>query len=257
MLSREEIMRYSRQLSLPGFGRSAQEKLKTARVLVVGAGGLGCPALTCLTSAGVGAIAVADGDRVELSNLQRQWLFSDRDIGVNKAEAAAARLRVMNPHVCVTAHPIDIDETNAAGISRGFDVLIDCTDNLPSKYLLDKTCKLTGIPWITGSVYRYEGQVAVLNFPLSDTRRSPGYRDIFPGPGEESPASCAAAGIAPQVAGIVGLHLANEAIKLITGIGSLLSGEILHLNLLTLELSRFSVQGRSGLPAGRTLTATL
>ena len=173
-LSTSEILRYQRHLSLPGFGEAAQLKLKAARVLIVGAGGLGCPALQYLTAAGVGALGIIDDDRVNRSNLQRQILYTDADVGKLKADAAAERLIAMNPDITCVPHPTRLTTSNALKIISDYDVVLDCSDNFPTRYLINDACVLSGKPLIYGALYTFQGQVSVFNY-----QGGPTYRCLF------------------------------------------------------------------------------
>jgi molybdopterin/thiamine biosynthesis adenylyltransferase/rhodanese-related sulfurtransferase len=229
-LTPEERDRYLRHLALPGFGPAAQEKLKASSVLVIGAGGLGCPALLYLAAAGVGRIAIADDDSVDLSNLQRQVLYTVDDVGANKAEAAARRLRSLNPLISVEAHPVRFDRSNAIALVRACDLVVDGSDNFATRYLVNDACVIAGRPFVYGAVQGFEGQVSVFNLPGGPT-----YRCLFPeAPEPGSAPNCAEAGVLGAVTGIVGTAQACEAIKVLTGIGQPLSGRLLVWNTLTM-----------------------
>lgn len=228
MLTPDELKRYHRHLILEGFGNDKQLLLKRARVLVVGAGGLGSPALFYLGAAGVGTLGIADADTVDLSNLQRQILYTSADEGRLKTEAAADRIRAMNPHIALVRHPIRVTPANALDLVKAYDVVIDGTDNFPSRYLLNDACVLAGIPLVYGSILRFEGQVAVFNLPRPDGTFSANYRDLFPVPPEpESVPDCAQAGVLGVLPGIIGSLQANEAIKIITGTGEPLADRLM------------------------------
>ena len=225
--SKDELQRYARHLSLPGFGLEAQRRLKNAKVLVVGAGGLGCPILLYLTAAGVGTIGIIDPDRVSLSNLQRQVLFTEEDIGKEKVAVAKARLEALNPHVNILPYPFAIQPVNALDILREFDLVIDGSDNFSTRYLVNDACVLSNKPNVFGSIFRFEGQVSVFNVLREDGSRGPNYRDLFPSPPPPGQIpNCAEAGVLGVLPGIVGAMQANEAIKLITGLGDLLDGRL-------------------------------
>lgn len=235
-----EINRYSRHFVLPGFGEGAQLKLKKAKVLVVGAGGLGCPALLYLAAAGVGEIGIVDFDHVSESNLQRQILFTIDDLGKNKATCASTRLSSLNPHVSVKPLSQKISSTNALEILKGYDLVIDATDNFPTRYLVNDACVLLGVPLVYGSIFRYEGQVAVFNM-----QGSLNYRDLYPTPpAPGSVPDCEQGGVLGVLAGIIGSIQANEAIKVITGIGEPLAGKLLILDSLTLETQIITLTDR-------------
>ncbi len=213
---------------LPDFGEEKQRRLLAGSVLVIGAGGLGCPALLYLAAAGVGRLGIVDFDRVETSNLHRQVLYNAGDIGLSKAEVAAARIRAANPDTAVDVFNTRIDTGNALGIIAGYDLVVDGSDNFPTRYLVNDACVLLGKPLVYGSVYRYEGQVGVFNFPDSATGTRLSYRDLFPRPPapEEVP-NCAEAGVLGVLPGIIGTMQAGEAIKLLTGLGEPLAGRLL------------------------------
>jgi sulfur-carrier protein adenylyltransferase/sulfurtransferase len=241
MFSAEELERYARHFRLPGFGVAAQLRLRAGKVLVVGAGGLGCPALQYLAAAGVGCIGIADGDTVDLSNLQRQVLYGVDDIGKSKADCARERLLQLNPNVRVEVHNKNITRENAAEIIEQYDVILDCTDNFPSRYLLNDTAVAFGKPNIFASVSRFEGQVTVFNLLNKDGSRGPQYRDIFP----EPPAAgtvpdCAEGGVLGVLPGILGAIQALEAIKILGGVGESLSGKMLILDALSMQQKVFS-----------------
>ncbi|HSB94464.1 MAG TPA: ThiF family adenylyltransferase [Flavitalea sp.] len=219
MVSASEFARYSRHLALPGFGIEGQEKLKAARVLVVGAGGLGCPLLQYLAAAGIGTIGIIDHDIVSLSNLQRQVLFSVQDIGKKKAEVAREKLHDLNPIVIINAYPEKLASRNALSLFAQYDVIADCSDNFPTRYLVNDAAVLSGKPYVYGSVFRFEGQVAVFNQVLENSRRSGNYRDLYPQPplpGEVP--NCEDAGVLGASTGIIGTLQALMIIKLLAGI---------------------------------------
>jgi len=227
VLSPEELNRYARHISLLEMGVAGQEKLKAARVLVIGAGGLGSPVLLYLAAAGVGHIGIVDGDVVDASNLQRQVLYTMEDIGQSKAVVAKKRLEALNPYIDIRIYPFILTKENALEIIKEYEIIVDGTDNFPARYLIDDACVLTNKINIYASVHRFEGQVAVFNFPNADGTRGATYRDLFPTP----PASgmilnCAEEGIIGVLPGIIGSLQANEVIKIITGIGEPLAGKI-------------------------------
>ena len=221
-LSRDELLRYSRHLVLPGLGLEGQRKLKGARVLVVGAGGLGAPAALYLAAAGVGTIGLADADRVDVTNLQRQIIHGTATLGVRKVDSAKARLGDLNPHVEVTAIPERLTSANAREIVRQYDVVLDGSDNFPTRYLLNDACVLERKPLVYGSIFRWEGQVSVF------APGGPCYRCLFadpPPPGLVP--NCAEGGVVGALPGIIGSLQALEAIKLILGAGETLTGRLL------------------------------
>jgi adenylyltransferase/sulfurtransferase len=227
-LSSEELVRYQRHLSLEEIGTEGQLKLKKAKVLVVGAGGLGCPVLQYLTAAGVGNIGIIDFDKVEISNLQRQILFSTNDIGKYKAEAAAKHLEKLNPFVKFNIYKEKLTATNAVLLFKQYDLIIDGSDNFATRYLVNDAAVLSKKPFIYGSIFRFEGQVSVFNY-----KNGPTYRCLFPEPPNpnETP-SCSEAGVLGILPGIIGSYQALEAIKIITGTGQVLSGKLLMINTL-------------------------
>lgn len=221
--SHDELSRYARHLSLQGFGPDAQEKLKRSRVLVIGAGGLGCPALLYLAAAGVGRIVIMDGDRVDVSNLQRQVLFATEDAGQLKAEAAARRLRALNPLIEIVPLTERFTRDNALEQLREVDVVVDGSDNFSTRYLVNDACVLAGRPFVYGAIQGFEGQASVFNF-----KGGPTYRCLFPEPPEPgSVPNCSEAGVLGVLPGLIGTIQATEAIKLLTGIGEPLSGRLL------------------------------
>lgn len=228
MLSQEENKRYNRHLILEQVGKLGQEKLKAAKVLVVGAGGLGCPVLQYLTAAGVGTIGIIDFDTVDVSNLQRQILFTAADIGKNKAERAALHLSQLNPLVDFIIYTERLTVKNAIEIFREFDLVVDGTDNFSTRYLVNDACVLTNTPLVFGSIYTFEGQVSVFNY-----KEGPSYRCLFPIPPKEgSIKNCAEIGVLGVLPGIIGTQQANEVLKIILGIGEPLSGKLLIYNAL-------------------------
>jgi sulfur-carrier protein adenylyltransferase/sulfurtransferase len=227
-LTTEELKRYSRHLVLKEFGMECQLKLKDARVIVVGAGGLGSPVLLYLTAAGVGAIGIVDFDTVEISNLQRQVIFSSDDAGEKKAKAAAQKLRQLNPLPAFKTYPVKLTAENALEILKDYDVVVDGTDNFATRYLLNDACVLLDKPLVYGSILKFEGQLAVFNALKGDGTRSANYRDIFPEPpSPDSVPNCEQAGVIGILPGIIGTLQANEVIKLVTGIGEPLMDRLL------------------------------
>jgi adenylyltransferase/sulfurtransferase len=238
-LTADDLGRYGRQLALPGFGTEGQRRLKSASVLIVGAGGLGSPAALYLAAAGVGRLGIVEFDRVEQSNLHRQLLYASSDTGRSKIEAARARILGVNPEIAVAGFETRLTSLNALSILDGFDLVLDGSDNFPTRYLVNDAAVITGIPCIYGSVHRFEGQVSV--FATSD---GPCYRCLFrepPPPGAVP--NCAEAGVLGVLPGIIGTLQATEAIKLIAGIGDPLVGRLLLFDALamtfrTIELRR-------------------
>ncbi|MBX2962896.1 MAG: ThiF family adenylyltransferase [Cyclobacteriaceae bacterium] len=245
-LTPEELTRYSRQLVLKDFGLKNQEKLKQASVMVVGAGGLGSPALLYLAAAGIGTIGVVDFDIVQESNLHRQVLFSTEDIGKNKAITAEGHLRKLNPFVSVVPITEKITSKNALAIISDFDLVLDGSDNFPTRYLVNDACVLAGKPLVYSSILQYEGQLAVFNVPQHTGEPSLNYRDLFPEPPlpNEVP-NCEQAGVLGVLSGILGSMMANEAIKLITGIAEPLINRLVIIDSLSLEMLTIKIPDRN------------
>ena len=242
-MNNEQIIRYSRQILLTNFGETAQEKLLAAKVLVIGAGGLGCPILQYLAASGVGVIGIADADKVSLSNLQRQVLFTDDDIGKHKTTIAAKRLRQMNPGIVINEHIIFINTENAFSLINDYDIIIDGTDNFATRYLINDACVLLNKPLVFGAVFQYEGQIAVFNVE-DESKIRINYRHLFPVPPstEEAP-DCATAGVFGVLPGIIGIMQATETIKFITGIGTSLINKLLFYNALSNETFTIDISG--------------
>lgn len=225
--SREELERYSRHLIIPEFNIEGQRRLKQARVLVVGTGGLGAPLLLYLAAAGVGTIGIVDFDVVDHSNLQRQVLFTTADVGRPKVEAARDRLAALNPFVRFEIFNTRLDSSNAMEIISGFDVVADGTDNFPTRYLVNDACVLSGKVNVFASIFRFEGQASVFNYRYPDGTRGPNYRDLFPTPPPPGLVpSCAEGGVIGVLPGILGSIQANEVIKVISGVGEPLAGRL-------------------------------
>jgi sulfur-carrier protein adenylyltransferase/sulfurtransferase len=219
-LSRDELVRFSRHIILDEVGLDGQRRLKGARVLCVGAGGLGSPAALYLAAAGIGTIGLVEFDRVDASNLQRQVLYSTDDVGRPKLEAAEARLRGLNPHVTIEPHPVTLDASNARELIAPYDVVLDGTDNFTARYLVNDACVMTRTPNAYGSIFRFEGQASVFA-----TENGPCYRCLHPEPPPPGLVpSCAEAGVLGVLPGIIGMIQATEAIKLILGVGEPLIG---------------------------------
>lgn len=235
----EELARYSRQIILPGFGREAQERLRESRVLVVGLGGLGSPASLYLAAAGVGTLGLADFDRVEAHNLHRQVIHSESSLGQTKLESATRRLRELNRHVHLRQHPEGIRVENALSLFADYDVIVDGSDNFPTRYLVNDAAVLAGKPLVYGSIFQFEGQVSVFD----PARGAPCYRCLFPempAPGEVP--NCAEAGVLGALCGVIGSWQALEAIKLLTGLGEPLRGRLLSLDALAFRPRVLQIQ---------------
>ncbi|GEN75412.1 HesA/MoeB/ThiF family protein [Chryseobacterium hagamense] len=230
----EHNERYSRHFSLAGFGKAGQEKLLKAKVLVIGAGGLGCPVLQYLAAAGIGTIGIVDHDRISLSNLQRQTLYSTEEVGKLKSVTAAERLRALNPEITITAYTEEVTVSNVWNLISGYDLVVDATDNFATRYLISDTCCLLQKPLVFGAVSQYEGQVAV--FGPDDHGQYISYRDLFPEPPRPGEVQdCNVAGVLGVLPGMIGMMQANEVIKHIAGIGNGFNGKLLTFNMLTYE----------------------
>jgi sulfur-carrier protein adenylyltransferase/sulfurtransferase len=227
--------RYNCQMTLPGFGKAGQELLQQAKVLIVGIGGLGCPAAQYLAAAGIGTLGIADHDVLSIANLHRQVLFTPQDAGIKKAEIAVRRLKQQNPGIQVVGHDIKVTSANVTELIRQYDMVLDCTDNFETRYLLNDACVLTAKPLIYGAIYQFEGQLAVWNIKNADGSYSPNYRDLYPQVNAALIPNCNDGGVIPTLAGIIGCMQANEAIKLITKTGESLAGKVLIFDAQTLQ----------------------
>jgi adenylyltransferase/sulfurtransferase len=237
-LSAERYDRYRRHLTLPEIGLEGQQALLRARVALIGAGGLGCPLAQYLAAAGVGALGLVDFDRVDASNLHRQILFGTADIGRPKTEVAAERIAAMNPDVAVERHDVRLTSANALELLADYDVVVDGTDNFPTRYLTNDACVLLGKPNVHGSIFRFEGQVSIF-----DARHGPCYRCLYPEPPPAgSVLSCAAGGVLGVLPGLVALIQATETVKLVTGIGEPLYGRLLQYDALRMEFQEFRLR---------------
>ncbi len=227
-LSKSELKRYNRHIIMPEIGIKGQQKLKNAKVLVVGAGGLGCPVLQYLSAAGVGTIGICDFDFVDESNLQRQILFDTTDIGKSKAAVAKQKLTKQNPYVNFIVHDFKLDKSNALSLFRQYDIIVDGSDNFPTRFLVNDACVITGKPLVFGAIYKFEGQVSVFNY-----RSGPTYRCLVPEqPDSSEMLSCSQIGVIGVLPGIIGAYQASEVIKIITGVGEPLSGKLLMVDTL-------------------------
>lgn len=235
-LSKQELSRYARHLVLPEVGKEGQLRLKNAKVLIIGAGGLGNPVAAYLAAAGVGMIGIVDHDKIDLSNLQRQVLYSKEDLGKPKVSIIKKQLEKINENVQVTIYNERLTSKNALEIIKDYDVVIDGSDNLPTRYLINDSCILLKKPWVYGSVYRFDGQVSVFNHD-----NGPCYRCLSPEPSKEIP-SCSESGVLGVLPGIIGMVQATEAIKIILGKGKTLSGRLLAYNALDMEFSELKLR---------------
>jgi len=236
-LTAPQYERYRRHLSLPEFGLEGQQRLLSSSVLLVGCGGLGSPLALYLAAAGVGRIGLVEYDVVDASNLQRQVLYDTGDVGAPKIERAAARIRAMNPDVRVDLHPVRLSAANALDVLRPYDVVVDGSDNFPTRYLLNDACALLGKPNVHGSIYRFEGQATVF-----DARRGPCYRCVFPEPPPpELAPSCAEGGVLGVLPGTIALLQATETLKLLAGIGEPLLGRLVQYDALEAAFREFRI----------------
>tara|TARA_R110000787_G_scaffold15134_9_gene46887 strand:+ start:3056 stop:4141 length:1086 start_codon:yes stop_codon:yes gene_type:complete len=231
------MTRYSRHIILSEIGQEGQDRLSNSKVLVVGAGGLGCPVLQYFAAAGIGTIGVIDFDTVSESNLQRQILFGASTLGINKAIAAKARLEDLNNTILINAYPEKLTHKNALAIFQDYDIIVDGTDNFSTRYLVNDTSIITNKPLVYAGIYKFEGQVSVFNY-----KNGPSYRCLFPKqPEKDSTPNCSEIGVLGVLPGIIGTLQANEVIKLILGIGEVLSGKVLYYNSLNHQINFIKV----------------
>lgn len=224
-----DFKRYNRQIILHDFGKEAQDKLFRSRVLVVGAGGLGCPVLQCLASAGVGYLGIVDFDKVEITNLHRQILYKEGDVGKLKSLAAKERLEETNSESTITSYSEKLNVKNISSIIDSYNIIVDCTDNFQTRYLLNDYCQIKNLPLVYGAIYQYEGQIAVFNVEKDGMKTN--YRDLFPFPPKLSEVpTCNETGVLGTLTGIIGTIQANEVIKLISGIGNPLIHKLMIFN---------------------------
>ncbi len=249
LFSAAELARYNRHVILPEFGFEGQQKLKASKVLVVGSGGLGSPVLLYLAAAGVGTIGVIDFDVVTDSNLQRQVLFGVKDINNSKVDAAKRRLLDLNPHINIVPYNFSLSSANALDIISEYDTVADGSDNFPTRYLVNDACVLSGKPYVYASISQFEGQVSVFNLVDKKGETGPNYRDLYPAPPPPGAVmDCGEAGVLGILPGIIGTLQALEVIKLITGIGELLSGRYFMFDALNFETKTFRIKRDSGNP---------
>jgi len=239
-LSASERARYQRHLLLPEIGEQGQQRLKAARVLVVGAGGLGCPAALYLAAAGIGHLCIADADRVEVSNLHRQVLYDMRDLGALKAEVAAAKLGAMNPDIVVEALPLRVNAGNALELCGEADVVLDGSDRLATRYLTNDACVIRKRPWVSAAIHRFEGH-AMVYVPGA----GPCYRCLFAQADDSLVPNCAEAGVLGVLPGVLGCLQATEAIKLILGLGTSPAGRFLTYDALAMKFQEFTARRRA------------
>ena len=230
--------RYNRHIILSKIGQEGQDNISNAKVLVIGAGGLGCPVLQYLTAAGIGTIGVIDFDVVELSNLQRQVLFGTSSLGKNKAIVAKARLEDLNDAIEIIAYPEQLNHQNAVSLFNQYDIIVDGSDNFETRYLVNDACLITNKPLVFGAIYKFEGQVSVFNY-----QNGPSYRCLFPNPPEKDAVpNCSDIGVLGVLPGIIGSMQANEVLKVILDIGHVLSGKLLCYNALTSQTSTIKIK---------------
>lgn len=235
MLSKEEFKRYQKQIMLDNIGINGQLKIKQTKIAVIGAGGLGCPVLQYLSSVGIGTIGLIDFDTVDVSNLHRQVLYSENDIGKLKVEIAAQKINLQNPHIQTVLHPVMLNEENAESILSNYDIVIDGCDNFMTRYIVNDVCVKLNKPLVYGSILAYEGQIAVFNF-----NGSKNLRDLFPeAPAAEDVPSCSENGVLGTVPAIIGTMMAQEAIKLILNSSSL-QNHLLLVNTMTWDVVKLA-----------------
>jgi molybdopterin/thiamine biosynthesis adenylyltransferase len=238
-LTKQELRRYQPQIILPGIGQTGQEKIGDSKVLVIGAGGLGTPVMQYLTAAGIGRLGIVDNGMIDITNLQRQVLYGIEDIGKLKTVVSRDRLKKQNHMVDFKLYNLRISGGNIMKILKDYDLVIDCTDNFQTRYIIDDACVATGKTWIFGGIYGYEGQVSVFNH-----QKGPALRHLFPDiPEEDTPLSPEQAGILGVLPGIIGCYQTAEAIKIITGSDAVLSGKILMINVLKNTHTIYSFTG--------------
>lgn len=238
LLSPREIRRYRKQIMIPEIGVDKQERIKEARVLIIGAGGLGCPVLQYLTAAGIGNIGIAEFDMVDESNLQRQVLYGSEDVGKLKSIIAKNRLMTLNSLVNIEIFNLRCEVSNALTLLDKYDVIVDATDNFEARYVINDSCVILGKPMVHGSIYKFEGMISVFNYQGGAT-----YRCFNPEPENNEfknprPSEVGLFGVLP---GIAGTYMANEVIKIITGVGEVLSGKVLLINILTNKFNTFNI----------------
>ena len=249
VFTKEELARYNRHIIIPGFGMEAQQKLKKARVLVIGSGSLGSPVLLYLAAAGVGTLGIVDFDVVDDSNLQRQVLFGVESVGQPKVEAAKKRLQALNPHIKLNLYNTHLNSNNALDILKDYDVIADGTDNFPTRYLVNDASVLLGKPNVYASIFQFEGQASVFNYRHADGTLGPNYRDLYPTPPPPGLVpSCAEGGVLGVLPGIIGSLQALEVIKVITGVGETLSGRFYIFDALNFESRTFTIKPRADNP---------
>jgi len=237
--TRDQFIRYSRQLILPEVQWEGQKRIFEAKVLLVGLGGLGSPQALYLAAAGVGTLGLVDGDLVDITNLHRQVVHSNTELGIPKVDSAGRRIQQLNPDVKVRKHRLWVNSENALEILSGYDVVVDCTDNFPARYLLNDACVMLGKPLVHGAIYRFEGQATVF-YPAQG---GPCYRCLFPAPPPpDAVPTCAEAGVIGVLPGLVGMIQATEVIKIILGKGRLLTGRLVFCDALSMTFQEISIE---------------
>ena len=237
-LSAEEKEQYSRHLILEEIGVEGQLKLKKSKILVIGAGGLGCPILQYLSAAGVGTIGIIDDDIVDQSNLQRQVLFTHQDIGKSKAESAVQRLQLLNPYITFKSYKTRLTKDNALDLFKEYEIIVDGTDNFPTRYLINDAAVLANKPVVFGSIFKFDGQVSVFNY-----QNGPSYRCLFPSPPKPNEVpNCSEIGVLGVLPGIIGSVQAAEALKIVLNLGEVLSGKLLTFSALTMKQTVLSFE---------------
>lgn len=244
MLSDDQLMRYNRQLLVPDFDIAGQEALHQATVMVLGLGGLGCPAALYLAAAGVGRLLLVDGDEVELSNLQRQVAHGDADIGRNKAASVAGTIAGLNPEVETVVHPAELRAGAIQPMLADVQLVVDASDNYPTRFELNRACIAAGIPMVSAAAVRDEGQLAVFD----PHRGGPCYRCLYPSEGEHSALSCSQSGVLAPVVGVLGSLQAMEALKLLADYGAALRGAVLMLDLRNMQIQQLRISPRPECP---------
>ncbi|RLQ21444.1 molybdopterin-synthase adenylyltransferase MoeB [Seongchinamella sediminis] len=244
MLSDEQLLRYNRQLLVPDFDIAGQERLRQATVLVLGLGGLGCPAALYLAAAGIGRLVLVDGDAVELSNLQRQIAHGDADIGGNKAASVAASVAALNPEVETVVHPHELGEDTVEPVLAGVDLVVDASDNYTIRFALNRACIAAGIPLVSAAAVRDEGQLAVFD----PHRGGPCYRCLYPVEGAHTALSCSESGVLAPLVGVLGSLQAMEALKLLAHYGEAMRGTLLMLDLRHMQFQRLTIKTRRDCP---------
>ena len=244
MLSDEQLLRYSRQILMPEFDIAGQEKLQNASVLIVGLGGLGCPAALYLAAAGVGKLILADGDVVEISNLQRQIAHNTPDLGLNKAQSAAEAIAALNPEVATEVIATALTEGDMPALVRRAQVVVDCTDNYSVRFALNRACIDAAVPLVSAAAIRGEGQISVFD-PVRD---GPCYRCLYPQEGSTTALSCSESGVLAPLVGVIGSLQAMETVKVLSGYGHTLSGQLLLLDLRSMDVRKLAFPARPDCP---------